>query len=213
VSALAFEYRLLKLARGREVWPRVAKHVTGKGAGEVRARGGVVTGLFQPQIGFASNEAVLLTGWPNGVPASGGDAAVAGLADIVAAETDLLVPTLRPKEALSLASSRAKGIYVHRWFTIDAEALDEFVGLSGEAWETFERNFDAGIVGLFRAEPKPGDDPVVARLLLLTRYGSHGVWEASRNEAADPEAWRRFMRRQELTRETIARSTLLVVAG
>ena len=209
MAALTFDYRTIRLARGREVWPRIAKHVNGKGAEAVRAKGGVFVGLFQPQLGFASDEGVVVTGWGGDVA---GEAVVEGLGEIVSSDVERLAPTLRPTELRSLLAPGwpRGGIYVHRWFAIDREAEEEFVALSAEAWETFEANFDAQIFGLFRAAPKPADDPDIARLLLLTRYASHGVWEASRNEAADPEAWRRFMRRQELTRMTIGRSSLLV---
>jgi hypothetical protein len=48
-------------------------------------------------------------------------------------------------------------------------------------------------------------------MLLLTRYGSLAVWERSRSARSDREreAWRRFLRRHELTRSTIVATTLL----
>lgn len=212
---MLFEYQTVRLARGRETWARVARHLFGPGAEEAKARGGSLYGFFQPQLGFASNEGVVVTCWPDGHPQ--GNAVIEGAGDdLLAVSAVELTPTLRPRDATPLyASAWSKGgIYVHRWFTVDAPAVEEFVALSGEAWESFERSFEAQIAGLFRAAPTAEDEREgVARLLLLTRYGSHGVWEASRNEAADPEAWKRFMRRHELTRETIGRSSLLVAAA
>ena len=47
------------------------------------------------------------------------------------------------------------------------------------------------------------------RLLLCTRYRDHGVWETSRDPTTDAMA--AFQRRQKLTRDTWAASTLLTV--
>jgi hypothetical protein len=203
---LSFEYRTIRLARGRESWSRVARHLF--------AQGPSLYGFFQPQLGFASNEGVVIAVSSTG-PANG-EAMIAGAADILSSQAIMLSPTLRPTEARPLYAPEKPrgGIYVHRWFTVDAPAFDEFVALSGAAWESFEKSFDAQIAGLFRAAPTAEDEREgVSRLLLLTRYASHGEWEASRNEAADPEAWKRFMRRHELTRETIGRSSLLVASA
>jgi hypothetical protein len=210
-----FEYQTIRLARGREAWARVTRHLFGAGSAEAKARGGSLYGFFQPQLGFASNEGVVVTSWSSSTPQ--GNAVIAGAgADILSVSAVELSPTLRPVNATPLYAPEKPrgGIYVHRWFTVDAPAFDEFVSLSGAAWESFEKSFDAQIAGLFRAAPTAEDEREgVARLLLLTRYANHGEWEASRNEAADPEAWKRFMRRHELTRETIGRSSLLVASA
>ena len=194
-----YSYSLVRVKSGRDVFAKLVSDL-----GEL---GGDLYGVFQPQLGFASNEAVVMT--------TGGDVGklLGDLDEVVSVETQMLAPTLRPADTSSLYRDGwpKGGICVHRWFTVEAEGVDEFVALSGEAWESFEVNFDAQIAGLFRAE-RTQDDQVagVERLLLLTRYGSHGVWEDSRNEAADPEAWKRFLRRHALTRETTGRSSLLV---
>jgi len=194
----AFSYSLVRVKPGRDVFAKLAS--------ELGVLGSDLYGVFQPQLGFASNEAVVMT--------TGGDGKLLeGLDGVASVETELLTPTLRPADGSSLYRDGwpTGGIYVHRWFTVEADGVDEFVALSGEAWESFEVNFDAQIAGLFRAERSQGDEAAgVERLLLLTRYGSHGVWEDSRNEAADPEAWKRFLRRHALTRETTGRSSLLV---
>ena len=195
----AFSYSLVRVKPGRDVFAKLAS--------ELGVLGGDLYGVFQPQLGFASNEAVVMT-------TGGDDKLLEGLDDVVSVETELLTPTLRPVDRSSLYRDGwpTGGIYVHRWFTVEVDGVDEFVALSGEAWESFEINFDAQIAGLFRAERSRDDEAAgVERLLLLTRYGSHGVWEDSRNEAADPEAWKRFLRRHALTRETTGRSSLLVV--
>ena len=121
---------------------------------------------------------------------------------------EILHPTPRPHREDRMNPG---GIFVHRWFTVDADKVNEFIELSDKAWDSFEKKFDARIFGLFEAERDEEDHANgEARLLLITRYGSHEVWEHSRSEAADPDAWGLFRRRQELTRSTIARSSLLV---
>jgi hypothetical protein len=102
-------------------------------------------------------------------------------------------------------------VYVHRWFAVEAGAEDEFVQLSSQGWAHFETLFDARIFGLFRAETSEADRADgVTRLLLVTRYGDHGVWEASRDPTT--EAMQIFIRRQQLTRRSWAASTRLVVS-
>ena len=92
---------------------------------------------------------------------------------IADAISELLTPTLRPADD---AIPKAGGIYVHRWFEVEAGAADEFVELSGRGWERFEAQFDTQIFGLFRAGVTPADTEAGAqRLLLLTRYAGHGV--------------------------------------
>ena len=84
--------------------------------------------------------------------------------------------------------------------------MDEFVELSTQGWRDFEVRFDASIYGLFEAGRTPDDlDLGVLRLLLITRYGDHGVWEASRDPTS--EAMQAFARRQALTRYSIAASS------
>ena len=69
--------------------------------------------------------------------------------------------------------------------------------------------FDTKIFGLFHANQTQTQTPFGhTRLLLLTRYASHGVWEDSRDPST--EAMVIFAQRQLLTRHTIASSSLLV---
>ena len=159
-----------------------------------------VVGQFAPQLGWANNEAAVLL--------RGGEAANAMQAPrlIASVRVDRLTPTLRPT---SDAAPKLGGIYVHRWFEVDAGAADEFVELSGQGWQRFEAQFDTQIFGLFRAAPSPTDaEAGIQRLLLLTRYADHAVWEASRDPTS--EAMQIFARRAQLTRRSWAASTLLV---
>jgi len=191
-----WDYAELKLERGAQAHFALAKGLA------ARAPDGALIGQFSPQIGFASDEAVVLSRGP-------------GLAEIlppgapvVARKLTRLTPTIRPRENETLAPG---GIYVHRWFTIDRPALAEFVSLSGQAWPDFERLFDARIFGLFSADESDLDRRDGARrLLLLTRYGSHDVWEKSRDPST--EAMQIFQKRQQHTRTTVARSSLLVTS-
>jgi hypothetical protein len=168
--------------------------------------GGELVGQFTPQLGWAANEAALLLR----APGEGLEATTAAAAQALTSATLIrrwLTPTVRP--AAPDARPETGGIYVHRWFVIAAADEAEFVRLSGEAWPAFEGQFDARIFGLFRAAPSQAEAAAgEASLLLITRYGDHGVWEASRDPTTD--AMQIFARRQALTRRTQAASTLLV---
>ena len=172
----------------------------------VRLEGIDLVGQFAPQLGWANNEAAVLL---RGVEGRGGVFSSSPGPVVSAVRLEVLKPTVRPADD---ALPQPGGIYVHRWFEVEAGAVDEFVDLSGQGWERFEALFDARIFGLFRAEVSDADRAAgVARLLLLTRYGDHGVWEASRDPTT--EAMQIFARRQQLTRRSWAASTRLITAG
>ena len=192
-----YDYLFLSLQRGRAAHGALAKHLE-------NLLGGEVVGQFAPQLGWRSNEAAVLVRWPSAEER--GDAAAIAGGPITNIAVRRMTPTLRPGDGDSL---KPGGIYVHRWFEVDADAEDEFVALSGQGWKTFEVDFDANIFGLFRAEPDE-EDKAAKRVsfLLVTGYGSHGVWEASRNPAT--EGMETFMRRHELTQRTWGASALLV---
>ena len=176
--AAGYEYLFLTLARGPASHQVLADRLR-------EAAGVGWVGQFAAQLGWAGNEAaVLLRGAtvdPNAL----------GPPLVVSARRERLTPTIRPGDADLLA---AGGIYVHRWFEVEADTVDEFVSLSGQGWERFETLFDARIFGLFRADASEADRAAgVERLLLITRYGDHGVWEASRDPTT--EAMQIFARR------------------
>ena len=182
-----------------------ANHLKARKAA-VEAAGGQLLGLFTPQIGWHARQAALLVGWAAG--ADGRDKAVDELATLPGVRTarrDRLEATARPGAADRL---RPEGIYTHRWFVIDTSSLAEVVSLSTQAWPDFEAQFDSNIFGLFKASASAEDQAAgVTRLLLMTRYGSHGVWEESRDSS--PKAMAAFARRQKLTRDTWVASVLL----
>ncbi|WP_296597222.1 hypothetical protein [Phenylobacterium sp.] len=174
----------------------------------IAAAGGAVLGLFTPQLGWHARQAALLVGWkPEATSREAEVAALGRLAGVGKVERQRLEATARPA-----SGDRPKpgGIYVHRWFVIGADDLAEVVALSAEGWRDFEARFDTNIFGLFAAERTTADKAAGAiRLLLVTRYKDHGVWETSRDPSTDAMA--AFMRRQKLTRDTWAASTLLTV--
>jgi hypothetical protein len=186
---VTYSYAFLTLARVPTPHQALAAHLRGVNA--------EVVGQFAPQLGwFSTDAAVLLRGV--------GELAPSG--PIASGWTERLTPTLRPSNDAVLPPG---GIYVHRWFEVDAGAVDEFIELSGQGWQRFEARFDTQIFGLFRTIRSPADiEDGHERLLLITRYGDHGVWEASRDPTS--EAMQIFARRQQLTRRTWAASTLLV---
>jgi hypothetical protein len=186
-----YDYLTITLARGRQAWADLS--------GAARGVPGVI-GLFQGQLGFASNEAVVLL---RDAP----DDCVATLRTapgVVALSSEALTPTVRPADGKQL---KRGGIYVHRWFTVDGDRAGDFVSLSNRAWKNFEGSYDTEIFGLFTAALCDDDRrDGAARLLLLTWYASHGVWEASRDQTRDPAGL--FVQRHALTRSTIGKSTI-----
>ena len=152
--------------------------------------------VFAPLLGFASNEALVL-------------ARAGAKLDLPAHSVDRLTPTLRPTQD---APPERGGIYVHNWFTIDGDSVDEFVRLSGEAWPDFERRFETKIYGLFLAGESEVDRADGARrLLLMTRYRDLGEWQVSRDPTSD--AMQVFLRRRELTRVSLARACTVIPRG
>jgi hypothetical protein len=199
-----YDYLTFTLGRGRAAWTAFASHIGDVAAPAIAAAGGEVLGLFQGQLGFASNEAIVLLRWPS----AEGDR----LRDLDRAPSvftmhpERLTPTVRPKDGDTLKQG---GIYVHRWFTVDADSVNDFVSLSNQAWTNFEGSYETQIFGLFTAERTAQDlREGTGRLLLLTYYASHGVWENSREQTRDPQGL--FVKRHELTRSTIGRSSISV---
>jgi hypothetical protein len=161
-------------------------------------------GLFTSQLGWAASEAAVLIEDAEGAARDGALAQAPGLA---VTYRRLMRPTLRPADGARLA---AGGVWVHRTFEVRTENLATFVALSGEGWADFERRFDARVFGLFEVI-EPRHDPAVTELLLMTRYGSHGIWEDSRDPTT--EAMQTFQRRAALTLRTRAASSLLAWAA
>ena len=201
--AVGYEYLTYTLPRGRAGWTEFASYVRNTIAPALTS-GVELLGLFSPQLGFASNEGVVFVrrGSSASLPNVLLEPATAALTT-----HDRLHATVRPG-----VSDRLKqgGIYVHRWFCIDGERVEEFVDLSNRAWSGFEGAYDTEIFGLFRVEPNETDlAEGAARLLLLTWYKIHAVWEASREQAHDTKSL--FAQRHQLTRATIGKSSVRVL--
>jgi hypothetical protein len=155
-------------------------------------------------LGFASNEAVVLLRSP--APLRDRLRELDAAPGVVTMHPELLTPTVRPPDKAVLKQG---GIYVHRWFSVDADSVADFISLSNRAWERFEGSYETEIFGLFTAERTMRDvREGTGRLLLLTYYAGHGVWEQSRDQTRDPGGL--FAQRHALTRSTIGRSSILV---
>lgn len=190
---MIYNYYELRVGRERNAQRQLADQVYASG-------GAGVLGVFAPVLGYASNEALVLTD-----ERASSDAVLRG-SGVAAAEWCRMSPTLRPHQN---ARPESGGVYVHNWFTVDGEAFDEFVQLSGAAWPDFEAKFDARIYGLFAIEPTAAERAAGARrLLLMTRYADLGEWQKSRDPTT--EAMQIFARRRELTRVSLARACVLL---
>jgi len=189
---MTYRYFQVRLGRERTAQKAFADHLR-------QELGEQLVAVFAPLLGFASNEALVLT-------AAQADAGlVLNAPGVAGGHSDALEPTLRP---VAGAKPMAGGIYVHNWFTIDGEAFDEFVRLSGVAWPDFEQRFEARIFGLFAASVSDEDRASGARrLLLMTRYKDLSEWQTSRDPTT--EAMQVFVRRRELTRVSLARACVL----
>ena len=157
-------------------------------------------GVFHGLFGVASNELIVV---------SYGDVDqvhdnIAGLDEVVAANTLLLEPTVRPTEH---APRTREGLYVFRFFDVEHKDVDEIAALSFEAWKTFENvdDYQAEPQGLFRQQDTSAAN---GRMLLCTWYDGLNSWQASRTPPAT--AGENFRQRHTLTKGTIAYATRLL---
>ncbi len=204
----SYDYLFLDLedaAPGTTPARTYADHVRSRVAG-LAAAGGEVVGYFTPQLGWVGRQVAMLVRWTP--DAKGRDRELVALMRDKTVRTGQragLEPTTRPGPT---DRPQPGGVYVHRWFVVEAKSVPEFLTLSSEGWRDFEVRFDTKIFGLFTAERSLADRQAgVTRLLLITRYGSHGVWEASRDPST--AAMAAFAKRQLLTRDSWAASTVL----
>ena len=153
-----------------------------------------VYGVFLSLFGLASNEVYLVTcGETTFTPRLPG-----GMDRLRSHD---FTPTIRP---LDHEPRQEPGIYVFRWFSVNADDVDEIVRLSGEAWPEFEASFDTRVQGLFvEATEQP------AQMLLITWYRNLAVWEASRHPPVSSRD--NFLRRHQLTRQARPIATMLSI--
>lgn len=187
----------------------LADWLSGPGYQSIRAASGRIWGLWDgaPGLGFRSDEAVLMTTWPDDAAAGAAVELIKACPLIHSLEGTPLHPTARPT---STEHRVGTGVWVFREFALPRDQVQRFIELSAEGWSSFERTFDAEIEGLFRA-PDPAADS--SALLLLTRYADLATWESSRKQAQDPNAWHHFGERQGLTEWTQARSAVMIRAA
>ena len=173
----------------------------------IQAAGGDILGLFTPQIGWFARQAALLVRWSGDAKGRAGHvSALSTGKNVKAAQRGRLTATLRPAPTDKIQPG---GIYVHRWFIVKSADVPQFLELSGTGWADFEVKFDTKIFGLFTADRTPNDvSSGTVRLLLLTRYKDHGVWETSRDTST--AAMAAFAKRQAITRDTWNASSLFV---
>jgi hypothetical protein len=177
----AYEYRTVRIPRG--AWPGVARSVHGEVAAAVSGSGGAIVGLFAGLIGLASDEGVILIGWPDAETlAACAPRAIGRAVDIVDSTVERLAPSARPLDVSPIAPSSPSDVYAHRWFWLQPQDWPEFVTLSETGvWPYFESD-GCRIIGLWRSmEPGP-----LAKALLITRYPSVAHWERTRLQSPDP---------------------------
>ena len=202
-----YDYLTFTLECRQTIWRDFVSHIQDVATPAIIAANGELLGLFQGQLGFASNAAVMVLRWTSGVHNRLHELDDAPGVTIM--HEQKLSPTVRPTDDGTLKSG---GIYVHRWFTVDADRAADFVALSNQAWENFEGSYQTEIFGLFTAERTAQDlREGASRLLLLTYYASHGVWQGSREQTRDPNGL--FVQRHALTRWTVGRSSHLISRG
>jgi hypothetical protein len=193
-----YEHLMVEIAGGPPARASLAERLGGW-AGANRP-----LGLFASQLGWAASEGAVLIELDGDAAR---EAALSAGSGVAITHRRVMRPTIRPADGARLTSG---GIWVHRTFEVRTENLEAFVGLSGEGWSDFERRFDARVFGLFEVlQPHP--DLAVTELLLLTRYGSHGIWKESRDPST--EAMQTFLRRAALTLRTRAASSVLAWAA
>jgi hypothetical protein len=174
---MIYDYRTVRIRRG--AWRELAEAIRGA-TPDVERRSGSVLGLFPGLIGFASDEGVVISAWPDPDAATaGGNALAARLPELLESSAERLAPTARPLDA---APVREPGVYAHRWFWLQPQDWPEFQRLSEEGvWPYFESD-GCRIIGLWRS--MEAGQP--ARALLLTRYPTVAHWERTRLQSPEP---------------------------
>ena len=179
-----YDYLTFTLERGRPAWSAFVDHARTATAPAIASAGGELLGLFQGQLGFFSNEAVVLLRWPSATRDRLRELDRAP--GVAAMRAEILTPTVRPKDDAVL---KIGGIYVHRWFTVDADSVADFISLSNRAWTQFEGSYATEIFGLFAVERTAQDvREGVGRLLLLLRRPRR-VGSVARSDARSERAF------------------------
>ena len=171
--------------------------------------GGQLFGCWRSMVGLglARDEGIALSSWPSAVAI--GNAPTLASEEIVSSNFHVLEASVRPVED---TPPTYDGVYVFRWFDIDASDWDTFREISNTAWPNMERVFDVNICGFWSSQEVATPN---AKILLLTRYADLSVWEASRwwnkPTAKANASMSRFEKRNNIIKSTIAYPSLLIL--
>jgi hypothetical protein len=219
VTSLFVHHRIA--VRPRQ-WQALAARLAGDGWRRVTEAGGALYGVFRSQIGRPRDELQVLTVWSQTRRA--GEAEQILLArdpDVLAASSELLLPTLRPTDTTPLAR---QGNYAFRWFATPAPDWPEFLDLCAEAWPGFEASYDSQVIGLWQAigdRNGPAFDEASGaglqdgvRSLLLTRRPNLAMWERSKipEGREEQEVRTKLSRRYDLCSWTVVSTATLLTA-
>lgn len=191
-------------------WKDVAEKITSSAVAHFAEAGGLLYGIWRPQIGRPREELTAMTVWSD---AAAGSEAVARLLatmpEVVDHTTLAMAPTLRPE---TVEPPRRQGNFAFRWFDTPAPNWDEFLELCAAAWPGFEAAYDSQVVGLWRVAPDAGGG---VRSLLLTRRPDLAMWERSKipQGAAESEVRGKLSRRYDLCDDTVVYTTTLLTAS
>jgi hypothetical protein len=206
-ALVKYDYLFLQFSEGLDHVNSFVDYLASGEAQRLDSEGAQVVGLFAPWIGWSSNQAALLVRWRGDGGRRAGALASLGRAPEVKSVTSYrLTPIARGGADAQLPQG---GMYIHRWFDVPSDKVDEFASLSLSGWPAYETRFDQRIFGLFRTEPTAEDRArKIARLLLITWYGAFAVWQATRGNEQDIQGI--FARRARMTLNMTPAAALLI---
>jgi len=160
----------------------LAEWLSHRGQTDISSRGGHLWGLWDGGSGqgFDSNEAILMSVWPDDASAGAAVELMKAIPAVIAVSATPLHPTLRPQHNRPVFGT---GLWVFRDFHLPAAELNDFLDQSAAAWEAFEAAADSEVLGLFRC---PNEDAKTASLLLITRHANLATREASHTDNFAP---------------------------
>jgi hypothetical protein len=204
-------------------WQAVAERLAEQGAERIAASGGTLYGLWRSQIGRPRDEIQAITVWPGTLRAAEAERLLLqGETEVWTRRSELLHPTLRPKDATPPAR---QGNYAFRWFATPQHHWPEFLDLCAQGWPGFESAYDSQVIGLWQAvgdrTATDADEVTGAgvhagvRSLLLTRRPDLAMWERSKIPQGKDEARVRdvLSRRYDLCDWTVVSTATLLTAA
>jgi hypothetical protein len=199
-----FEYcRFTTVSRGLQSSVPIIRSEFAKRAGE---NGGSLFGCWRSMVGLglARDEGIALSAWPD--EAAARTAGAPQIEGLVSSNRHFLKATVRPTDDIP---PTYEGVYVFRWFDIEASDWEAFRDISNAAWPNMEEVFDVNICGFWRSLDVANP---ASKVLLLTRYADLSVWEASRwwnKPTTEADAsMSRFKKRNDMIKATVAYPSL-----